>query len=177
MICCEEYGKALYMLADEDKITDPVLNQLEVIGSVLSENPEYIKLLDTPAVPNDEKIGLIDNAFCGAETILLNFVKILCEKRAVYQLAKCIDAYKKMYDDANGIIRATAVTAVPMSERQLEALKNKLDLITGKNVVLENRVDRSVIGGVSVRMTDIQLDGSIKNKLESFRESLGETVI
>ena len=64
-----------------------------------------------------------------------------------------------------------------MSERQLEALKNKLDLITGKNVVLENRVDRSVIGGVSVRMTDIQLDGSIKNKLESFRESLGETVI
>lgn len=177
MISCKEYGKALYMLADEENIVDTVFDQVNLIKSILKENPEYIKLLDTPAVPNDEKIGLIDSAFGGADEIVLNFIKILCLKKSVYQFEKCASEYMKLYDVSKGIVRAVALTAVPMTEEQVLLLKTKLDQITGKTVILENRVDSSIIGGVSVRMPDVQLDGSIKNKLKNFRESLGSVIV
>lgn len=177
MICYEEYGKALYMLADEENITDTVLEQLSLIKRILSDNPEYIKLLDTPAVPNDKRIDLIDRAFGDSETILLNFIKILCAKRSIYQFGKCVSEYTKIYDKENNIIRAIARTAVPMTDMQLSMLKDKLEHITKKTVVLENRVDDSVIGGVAVSMPDIQLDGSIKSKLKSLRESLCNVIV
>ena len=63
MIACEEYGYALYMLASEAGIADGVHQTLVDIDSLISRVPEYQKLLDTPAIPTEEKLCLIDSAF------------------------------------------------------------------------------------------------------------------
>lgn len=78
--------------------------------------------MDTPAVAGPEKHALLLQAFSGASQELRNFLCLLCDRRALWQLPACLTAYEAAYDEAHGILRATAITAVPMQQRQREAL-------------------------------------------------------
>lgn len=177
MIDAEAYGRALYELAAEDGRDAPIGDDLETVRNLLAENPSYAALMDTPAVPAAEKLELLRTAFAGGDPLVLNFLSILCEKRSMHCLSDCAAAYRKCYDEAHGLLRATAVTAVPLREDQASALEKKLAAISGKTVVLENRVDPAIISGVVLRCGSIQLDDSIKNRLDTLRRSLRETIV
>ena len=76
-----EYGKALFLLASEEGLTERIMQEAEAVVTLLSENPKYTTLLDTPAVPTAEKTALLDTAFSDLHPHLLNFLKILVTKR------------------------------------------------------------------------------------------------
>ncbi len=177
MIDTVSYGKALYQLAEETRNEVQVREQLELIRTVLTDNPAYVTLLDTPAVATEEKLSLLREAFDGMDSMLLNFLSILCEKRAICDFSVCADAFDRCFDEARGIVRATAITALPMTEKQLDALREKLALITGKTIALENRTDPELIGGIKLRCGGVQLDGSIQSRLDRLRRSLSETIV
>lgn len=177
MIVTEEYGKALWKLALEEGKTKEYLETLEGVGKIFAENPEYGKLLDTPAIPKEEKLALLDRSFGMIETNLLNFLKILCERRAVRYIGGCVSAYRKLYREANNICEASCVTAVPLSDKQRQALTQKLSSITGKTIELSCQTDPSVIGGVVLRMDGRQFDGSIRARLDEFRKNLAKVIV
>lgn len=177
MIDAKEYGKALFLLTEETRTTKTVAEELLGVKKLLCENPRYIKLLDTPALAQEEKLALVDRAFASLDGNLLNFLKILCEKHAVYQLPRVADVYAALYDEARGIERVEAVTAVAMTEKQLSALTNKLAALTGKSIVIRNTIDPTILGGVVLRYAGTQLDGSLRARLESFEKSLKDLVI
>ena len=177
MIDAKEYGKALFLLTEETRTTKTVAEELLGVRKLLCENPRYIKLLDTPALAKEEKLALVDRAFASLDGNLLNFLKILCEKHAVYQLPRVADVYAALYDEARGIERVEAVTAVAMTEKQLSALTNKLAALTGKSIVIRNTIDPTILGGVVLRYAGTQLDGSLRARLESFEKSLKDLVI
>ena len=122
MIDAASYGRALFQLAEEDGCGDGVLEELQLVRRALRENPGYVTLMDTPAVAGPEKHALLLQAFSGASQELRNFLCLLCDRRALWQLPACLTAYEAAYDEAHGILRATAITAVPMQQRQREAL-------------------------------------------------------
>ena len=180
MIAAEEYGRALYTLANEDggdASAHAYLQTLQQIDTLLSDQPAYRTLLDTPALPTDEKLGLIDAAFGGCEQNILNFIKILCEKRAIFQLHACVDAYAKLYREQHAMTEARCVSAYPMTQEQTEALRAKLSAMTGKDVSLICDVDTALIGGMVVYVDGKRLDGSIRARLDAFRQGLEETIV
>lgn len=177
MTDAKEYGKALFLLTEEENVTDTVLADLKIAKEVLLQNPAYEKLLDTPALPKSEKIALIDESFASLHEILVNFIKILCEKRAIYHFSKAADEYLKLYDETRGIERVEAVTAVAMTKAQCDALTKKLAANLGKTIIIKNTVDKSILGGVKLRYAGIQIDGSVQKRLESFEKSLKNIVI
>ena len=122
MIDAASYGRALFQLAEENGCGDGVLEELQLVRRALRENPGYVTLMDTPAVAGPEKHALLLQAFSGASQELRNFLCLLCDRRALWQLPACLTAYEAAYDEAHGILRATAITAVPMQQRQREAL-------------------------------------------------------
>jgi len=177
MTDAKEYGKALFELAKESDKTESFLSELNLVRDAFVENPDYQKLLDTPALPKAEKLALIDEAFVGIDEYVLTLLRILCEQRSVYLFPKVADSFAMLYDEAMGIERVEAITAVSMTDKQLEAMKKKLEAITGKTVIIKNAVDSSIIGGVVLRYSGIQLDGSIKTRLEDFRKNLSNIVM
>lgn len=177
MIDTAGYGKALFELAAENGTDAQVREELELIRAALRQQPDYVTLLDTPAVATEEKLGLLREAFGAMDPMLLNFLSILCEKRAAYQFSACADVFDRCYDEAHDLLRATAITAVPMQERQKEALKEKLSGITGKTVILTNCIDETLIGGMTLRYGGVQLDDSIRSRLDKLRRSLSETIV
>lgn len=177
MINAYEYGKALFSLAEEEGIADEVFSELEAVVRVLSDNPDYKTLLDTPAIPSGEKPGLIDEAFASVHPYVRDFIKILSGKRAISALCECCRVYRACLDENRGILRATAKTAVPMTEAQIDRLAAKISAITGKTAVLTNECDPSVIGGVTLLLDGSRFDGSIRARLESFRQQLSELTL
>lgn len=177
MIAAAEYGKALFSLAKESRAEDAILETLKAVRDMLSNHPAYIKLLDTPAIPTDEKLGLIDKSFGECEQIVLNFIKILCEKHAVYQLHACVATYIQLYNEEKGICEATCISAMPLTDFQKNALCHKITTMTHKRVQLTEKVDSTLIGGMILLVDGKQLDGSVKTRLDNFRLALADIIV
>lgn len=177
MTDANEYGKALFLITEEDGTSDKVLADVKTAERVLSLNPEYVKLLDSPALSRDERVKLVDKAFGGIDAGLCNLIKILTEKRAMHLFYKVARVYYSLYDEARGILRVEAVTAIPLTEKQSNTISAKLSASLKKTVVLKNTVDASILGGVKLRYSDVQLDGSVKTRLDKFEDALKQTVI
>ena len=177
MINAYEYGKALFELASEEGMEDGIFEQLSAVSEILDANPDYRTLLDTPAIPTGEKPALIDGAFGSCHVYVRDFVKILATKRAVGEISACLRVYGVCLDERRGIVRAVAKTAVPMTAAQIDKLEKKLSALTGKNAVLTNECDPSVIGGVTLLCDGSRFDGSIRARLEDLRLRLSEITI
>ena len=172
-----EYARALFLLTEEEGTTEAVRADAEIMSSAIRENPDYLKLLDTPAISLEEKLGLIDKAFSTLNTSLLNLCKLLCEKRCARLTERVAEEYFALYDQSRGIERVEAVTAVGLTEAQLSALSARLEKKTGKTVIITNTVDKSILGGMKLRYMGIQLDGTVKTRLDSFEKSLKSLII
>ncbi len=177
MTAKNEYGNALFLLSEEEKCTDDTLRDILTAEEIFKKNPEYVKLLDTPAVSKEERLSLIDKAFASMNENLKNLIKILCEKRAVYTFSEIRSTFSALYNETRGILHAEAISSVPMNAVQLSKMENKLSDMTGKTVIIKNTVDPSILGGIKLRYSGVQIDGSIKTRLDSFEKILKNTVI
>ena len=173
----KSYGDALFMLADELNQADEMKDDLATLCKTINENPDYLKLLDTPALSREERVKLADEAFVGLNKNLVNLVKILVERRVAYLIFKINNAYMSAYDVSRGIERVEAITVLPLSDVQLTKLQNKLANISGKQIIIKNTIDPTILGGMKLRYSGIQIDGSVKTKLDSFEQSLKDIVI
>ena len=118
------YGGSLYDLAAEEGLEPRILGELDEVQQLLKQNPDYLRLLSTPSIPKKERCGLLDEALRGqVHLYVLNFLKILCEKGTLRELSGCARAYRIRYNQAHGILEATAISAVPLTEQQRTALQ------------------------------------------------------
>ncbi len=168
----KEYGGALYDLAVEEHCEDAVLESLAMAAQVFAQEPDYLKLVQNPAVPLAERLGLLDEAFGAAHEYARNLLKILCEKTALGLVPGCVQEYRTRLNEARGVLPVQAVSAVPLSEAQQTALREKLAAKTGKTIQLENVVDPSVLGGVRLRYDGKELDGTAAGRLAALRRVL-----
>lgn len=177
MTDANEYGKALFLITEEDAVSDKALTDVRLAAGIFEANPEYVKLLDSPVLKKEERVALADQAFGTLNVSLLNLIKILTEKREVHLFDKVAKEYARLYDEARGIVRVEAITAVPLTDAQTKALEKKLSSSLNKTAVVKNTVDKTILGGVKLRYSGIQLDGSIKTRLDKFEEAIKNTVI
>ena len=172
-----EYAGAIFMLGEEEHTLEIIKSDIECAGRILSDNHDYIKLLDTPSLTQKVKISLIDEAFSPLCQSVLNLLKILCQKHMVYAFSDIAKEFFALYNKKMNIESVEAITAIPMSEGQLNSMKMRLEELTQKNILIKNTVDKSIIGGVRLRYMGKQIDSSIRTRLESFQESLKKTII
>ena len=170
-----QYAHALFSLATESGREDKIGEELSLLSTLIKENPKYSSLLDTPALSLSERASLIDEALSSLDEYVRNTFKLLAEARLTYTLPKLSDIYGELLDEKRGVLRAEAISAIPMTESQTEALKAKLQKETGKTVVIKNTVDASILGGLILRYGGLSEDGSLKNRLEKIKKTLFET--
>ena len=171
------YGGALYELAAEEGLDKEMLDELEQVEDLFAAWPDYEKLLALPSVPKAQRCEALDEALRGrVQPYLLNFLKILTERGEIRALRDCRKEYRTRYNEAHGILEATAVAAVALNETQKTALTEKLQTLTGKTVRLAVKVDPACLGGVRLEMGGTELDGTVQARLDTLRRSLAATV-
>ena len=172
------YGESLYELAKDEGLTKLIGEQLAVLQTSFRQEPDFIRLLSSPSLIKAERCQILDDSFRGSvHPYLLNFLKILTEKGYMRHFSDCCDAYTEHYDQDNGILRVTAVTAVALSPEQAGKLTQKLSRITGKEIALRNRIDPAVLGGVRLDYDGQRLDDTVSHRMDAIRDLLNKTVL
>lgn len=173
-----QYAQALYGLAKETDQTHRILQELETLQQAFEQEPEFLRLLSVPGLSKDERLEIVDTSFRDrVHPYVLNVLKLLTEKGHTRSFPDCVKAYTQQYNADNGIICVAAVSAVALTDAQEDKLRSKLEQVTGKKIQLKTRVDASCIGGVRLDYEGKRVDGTVKNRLDTLREQLRNTVL
>lgn len=172
------YGQALYDLAAEENLTAPILEQMRALADSFRAEPDFIRLLSSPTLSKEERCGILNDSFRGYIHIyLLNFLKLLTERGYMRAFNECFRTFTENYYADNNMLEVTAVTAVPLTEKQRLALMDKLTAITGKTILLQSRVDPACLGGMRLDYDGQRLDDTVSHRLDSIRDLLKNTVL
>ncbi len=172
------YAQALYSLAKEDGKEKVILDQMDALCQSFAEEPAFLQLLSAPNLSKTERCDILDDSFRGRiEQYLLNFMKLLTEKGYARHFPDCCKVYRDAYNTDHGILPVKAVTAVPLTESQLQKLTDKLKQVTGKSVQIINRIDPAVLGGIRLDYDGKRVDGTVQNRLDTIGSLLKNTVL
>jgi F-type H+-transporting ATPase subunit delta len=175
------YADAMFTLLQDDgaerTVFDTVLSQLKVVGDSIAATPDLLKLMSTPTVSDDEKLGVIDAVFAGRATPYVhNFLRLIAVKKRMSCYLRILDAFRERYNEHFGVADITVTSAFPLSEAALSKIALKMQGITGKTVSLTTNVDKTLIGGVVVDYGNTRLDGSVKTRLDELSKNIANTV-
>ncbi len=166
-----EYAQALFMLAMEKQQGEEYDKALDLVADAFSENPSYPEFLESPGIPIAERLEALESAFSDAlPRDVLSFLKILCEKRYIADFSDCVAHYKVLLNEVTGVSDARVTSAVELSENEENALKEKLEKLSGHKVEIEYTIDPSILGGLIVEMDDKVMDSSLQKHLKDVKD-------
>jgi F-type H+-transporting ATPase subunit delta len=170
------YVRALYDVAAAAGVgqAQRLGRELAELDALLQGHPELSAALSHPAVPAEARarmlLAVVTQA--GGSELLGRLVTSLVSRERLEMLGALRVAYDEQLNAAQGVVAATAVSAVPLDEAQTKALAGALGAAVGKAVALAKQVDPAVLGGVLVRMGGRNYDGTVRAQLLTLRRRL-----
>ena len=171
------YAEALFQVGEETSSTTKLYEELSAVVDILKSNKDFYSVLKSPIVSKGEKKDMIEKVFSGQVSAHLNnFLKIIIDKDRVSAVEAVEKSYKVLLNEKNNIIEGIAITAVAMSQEEIKQLEAKLSSKYNKNVTLENKVDKSILGGALVRLGNEEIDGTVKTRLAKMKYQLSQVI-
>ena len=169
----KRYAKALFELAEELKILKKTQADVQTLKETLTENPELTRILANPLLNELEKFRILQKIFSAKfQPLTINFLKLLSHKKRLALLAEVIEAFEQKMLEYNNTIEAQVISAVELSAEQLGQIRQSIQTLTGKKLLLEKQLDPGILGGFVVKVQDVVIDNSIRYQLEKLREKL-----
>jgi F-type H+-transporting ATPase subunit delta len=167
----KRYSQAVFEIARENNELDKWKNDLERIAA-LAQDQEFVSIMENPKFSFEDKSKLLNNQLVGISQKALNLAKILTNQ-GKFGLITVIKAdYQQLLDDLRGIDKAEVTTAIPLDESEKVMLAQRLGNITGKQIVIVEKVDPTIIGGMIARVGGKIIDGSTSNQLAALKNEL-----
>lgn len=174
----ETYAQALFEAAIECDALEVIKNDFSEVVQLFQSEHDFFELYKTPRIPNDEKKKIIDEAFAkNVCTEVVNFLKVLIDKRRTLYVVKIFDAFENMYRKHHKIERAIVTSVQALNEEQIKLLTQKLEVMTGSTIEIQNILDPNLVGGMMIKIGDRVMDGSVKRRLADMKEALAQLVV
>ena len=177
-IIAERYAKALFDAALDQGRLDETLNDSRTVRRVLDENPDLVRFCAMPNIGVEQKLDATARIF--RQSIgepLMGFLHVLIRADRTAHLLQVFEGFEDMYRVHNRQAIAVVTSAKALSEEELAKIRETLAKASGKEILLEAKVDPSLIGGVVVRLDDMIYDNSIKSQLSRLTRHLRDVRI
>jgi len=168
------YASALFDLARDQRQIDAVGRSLDALGSALVDSKDFAELVASPLVSREQA----SKAFAALGTelaldqITANFLGVLARNGRKRELRSIIRAYRRLAADHRGETTAEIITAYPLKDDQVTALKAQLRARAGRDVNLDTSVDPDILGGIVVKLGSQMIDSSIRTKLNRLASAM-----
>ena len=168
------YASALFGLALDERQIDAVGRSLDALASALADSREFAELVASPLVGRKDaaKAFAALGPKLGLDPITGNFLGVLARNGRKSALRPIIRAFKRIAADHRGEISADVVTAHPLKDDQVEALKAQLGKRAGRDVTLDAQVDPEILGGIVIKLGSEMIDASIRTKLNRLASAM-----
>jgi F-type H+-transporting ATPase subunit delta len=167
------YARTLLESADEQRVQGPVSADIQGLAEAFRREPKLHRFLVNPIIGAEKKAQLLGAAAGGFAPLTRKFLKLLETKNRFAILRSICEEYIAQEESRRNIVRATVVSAAPLAPEQISRLAKGLEASKpGKQVVLVNQIDKSLIAGFRILQGDIITDASIKHKLDQLKQKL-----
>ena len=172
-VVASRYAKALLDVLYPAK-AEMGREQLRKFSSVLSEHADARVVFENPTVSTERRRDLLHRI---GETLALdspiqNFLGLLIEKNRLDLLDNVVSTYEGLLDERLGVVKARVTSALELDPQQRDEVAARLQTLTGKKIRMEVSVDASLIGGLVAQVGGTIYDGSIRQQLQTFKNSL-----
>ena len=173
----ERYASALFDLAKDQGQQVQVEQDLTRFQALLDESPDLTRMVLSPAFSSGEQGKAIAaiTAKAGIGGLTGNFLKLLARNRRLFAVSGMIKNYRIIAARARGEVAAEVASAHPLTDAQMQALKDQLKASLGKDVNIAAKVDASLLGGLVVKVGSRMIDSSLKTKLEQLKVAMKGT--
>ena len=169
------YTQLLFEAVKNDGGQDGVLavrDQLITIVAALRGNADLDSALKDPGFTPEQKANLVRGVFAEANPALVSVLALMAERGEVDYLPRVSEGFEKKMSEELGLVVVDVTTAVELDDHLRELIKQKAEAGLGKSVVLEEHIDKSMIGGIIMSTADERIDASILSQIEKTRTVL-----
>lgn len=170
------YAKAILDLAVENKSTDAVEKDMRSIVETVADSSELREMLASPVINGSDKKQALTSIFGGGHAISEGLIGMLVDNKRVSLLNEVAEKYIILNEQLKGEGVAFVTTAVPLTDDLEKKILMQVESMTGNKVVLENKIDESIVGGFILRVGDLQYDASISNKLNNLKREFASSI-
>ncbi len=162
------YARALFELQQEGVAIAESLSAAAAVAGV----DEVAAVLEQSQIPASVKAAIIDKAAKSSSKEVSRLVLMLCERGKVALLPEINAMFEEMVRDASSQIEAEVVAATALNKATQDNIAAALTKAVGRKVVIKTSQDKTILGGLVVRLGDRQLDYSLRTRLEGLKRAM-----
>jgi len=172
----ERYASALFDLARDEGQLDAVAADLNSFDKLLKESEDLTRLVRSPVFTSEEQTRAVTAILgkAGITGLAANLIKVAAANRRLFAVPQMIAGYRQMLAKERGEITASVTSAEPLSDSQVAAVKAALKEAMGKDVLLDQKVDPALIGGLVIQVGSRMIDTSLRTKLNAMKYAMKE---
>ncbi|GMU61167.1 MAG: ATP synthase subunit delta [Myxococcaceae bacterium] len=158
---------------------EAVLTQLEGVVAFLEGNKELFAVLASPALARSQRMNVLNAVLAsspGLHPTVANLMKLLTDRNRFASLPFVARQFRDLVDVRVGRVRGKVTSAAKLSDAQADAMKKTIEKVTQRTVVLETKVDASLIGGAVAQVGSFVFDGSLRAQLAELGRALSRPV-
>ena len=168
------YARAYMKLAIEQSFVDKAIEDIKLLLQTVEGNRELEVFLHSPLIKADKKQAAFSAIFKGkTQEQTTRFINEIIKQGREKQLTDICERFIDLYNEAHNIARVSVTTAMPMDDNMraklLEVVKNKYNY---SKLELNEIIDENIIGGMVMRIGDMQLDSSIRRQINDLKKEL-----
>lgn len=172
-----QYAQAILMLAVGDKnaanLDTTVADDLHFVNEVITKAPDLNVMLGHPSVSSQAKKNFLVTLLGDKiNELTLRLLELLCDKRRLELLPQIERKYRTLMNERKNIIDACLISSEPLNDEAIANIKARLAEHLGKKLELNIKIDKSLLGGVVLRLGDQVIDGSLKGRLNALERVL-----
>jgi F-type H+-transporting ATPase subunit delta len=170
------YATALFDLALEANAIEPVKADLERFDALLAESADLTRLVRSPVFSAQEQLQALSAVLerAGIGGLAANFLKLAASNRRLFAVRDMIKAFRELVARHNGEATAEVTVAEPLKDQHVDALRDALKAVTGKEIDLDVKVDPGILGGLVVKVGSRMVDSSLRTKLNAIKHAMKE---
>lgn len=170
----KRYAKAFMEVLPSEKVENAV-QEMSEIKKALAKDKKLRSFFSSPIISNDKKMNVSREIFKSFSSEVQRLVHLLIENERIDNLKEVAECFIERYRNINGIKKVVLLSAHPLTTNQVDLIIDKIkeDLLISKDkILIEQKIDESLIGGFILKVDDKQFDSSIKSKLTRIKQEL-----
>ena len=166
------WARALFEVAKEHDLLDQVRDQLGTFTEALNENRDVMVFFFSPYFSTEEKKDGLKRAVSDVEPVLMNFLEALIERHRMPAIFRIKARYEVLWEDERDLLPVVLTSAVELDKSVVGSIGERIGEQTKRTVELSSIVDPDILGGIVLRVGNVVLDASIRNRLGQLRKQV-----
>jgi F-type H+-transporting ATPase subunit delta len=168
------YARALFEVAQERGVLDEVHEQLGQFADAMHDNRELAVFFFSPYFSTEEKKQGLQRGVKDADPAIENFLQALIERHRMPAIFRIRQSFAKLWEDENKMLAVEVTSAIPLEKSVVTSLGERIGEQVDRKIEITSSVDPEILGGIVLRVGNLILDASIRNRLNQLRKQVAQ---